>query len=376
MTVDETIVNNRRVLGDRKNADNIQRGIPGKPAVTKRAPKVKSDKPRVSDPENGSVSTRGQLRRRRAEGESPRREAPAVRNSSSSDGSQARRYSREHEICAFDKARMDQPQCVAEYAGDIFRTLRGVENKYRVSENYFERQEDINEKMRTIMIDWLVEVALKFNIQDEALYLAVNLIDRYLAVKPVRRNALQLVGITCLFIAAKYEEIYPPELRDFCMITNDAYTDKQIIDMEMDILNALQFHVTVPSSLTFLKRFMAIAGIEKGTDVYELALMCLELTLPEYQVIAYSPSRLACASLFLAIRVLSMGEEPGADDLSRCWPRVLVQLTGETDRTIRPCTKLLVNFLVRSKGRATFKKYSRKGNKVASGQKVQSVVQA
>jgi len=78
--------------------------------------------------------------------------------------------------------------------------------------------------MRSILVDWLVEVHLKFKLVPETLYLVVNLIDRYLAKKEVTRSKLQLVGVTALFIATKYEEIYPPELRDLVYICDRAYT--------------------------------------------------------------------------------------------------------------------------------------------------------
>jgi G2/mitotic-specific cyclin-B, other len=55
------------------------------------------------------------------------------------------------------------------------------------SANYMTKQEDINEKMRSILIDWLVEVHLKFKLVPESLYLTVNLIDRYLEREQVNR---------------------------------------------------------------------------------------------------------------------------------------------------------------------------------------------
>ena len=84
-------------------------------------------------------------------------------------------------------------------------------------------QEDINEKMRTVLVDWLIEVHLKFKLLPETLYLTVNLIDRYLALESVSRKRLQLVGVTAMLIASKYEEIYPPEIKDFVFVTDQAY---------------------------------------------------------------------------------------------------------------------------------------------------------
>jgi len=89
---------------------------------------------------------------------------------------------------------------------------------------FMDFQEDINEKMRAILVDWLVEVHLKFKLLPETLYLTVNLIDRYLCKEQVHRSKLQLVGVTAMLIASKYEEIYPPIVKDFVYITDNAYT--------------------------------------------------------------------------------------------------------------------------------------------------------
>ena len=90
-------------------------------------------------------------------------------------------------------------------------------------------QEDINEKMRTVLVDWLIEVHLKFKLLPETLYLTVNLIDRYLALESVSRKRLQLVGVTAMLIASKYEEIYPPEIKDFVFVTDQAYNRDDVL---------------------------------------------------------------------------------------------------------------------------------------------------
>ena len=108
-----------------------------------------------------------------------------------------------------------------------------------------EKQTDVNEKMRAILIDWLVEVHLKFKLMVETLYLTVNLIDRFLEKEQITRNKLQLVGVTAMFIASKYEEIYAPECRDFVYISDKAYTRDEILRMEGLMLSCLLY--TSPS---------------------------------------------------------------------------------------------------------------------------------
>ena len=85
-------------------------------------------------------------------------------------------------------------------------------------------QKEINDKMRAILVDWLIEVHSKFKLQKETLFLTINIIDRFLEKTIVSKSKLQLVGVTALLIASKYEEIYPPEVKDFVYITDRAYS--------------------------------------------------------------------------------------------------------------------------------------------------------
>ena len=113
-------------------------------------------------------------------------------------------------------------------------------------------QSDINASMREILVDWLIEVHLKFKLLPETLYLTVNLIDRYLEKQNVLRNKLQLVGVTAMLIASKYEEIYPPIVTDFVYITDNAYDKQEILEMEYNILIKLEFSLNIHSSYRFL----------------------------------------------------------------------------------------------------------------------------
>lgn len=78
--------------------------------------------------------------------------------------------------------------------------------------DYMDLQPDINAKMRSILVDWLIEVHRKFELTPETLYLTMNIVDRFLSVKVVPRKELQLLGISAMVIACKYEEIWAPEV--------------------------------------------------------------------------------------------------------------------------------------------------------------------
>merc|ERR1719281_1900458 len=251
---------------------------------------------------------------------------------------------------ATDRKDAENVQCVVEYVADVYQHLRHVEERYLVQPDYMSRQGDINEKMRGILVDWLVEVHLKYKLKPETLFLAVNLIDRFLEKKQVTRKRLQLVGVTGLLIAAKYEEIYPPEVKDFVYITDKAYTKEEVLQMEIAMLNALEFHITCPTPISFLERYERINGCDEVHR--QLARYVCELTILDMKFLKYSPSLLAASALFLANKLLR--QHPS-------WPSSLIQNTRYTENLIKGCAKEICEVLEsadRASLQAVRKKYA------------------
>ncbi|XP_026382447.1 cyclin-B2-1-like [Papaver somniferum] len=116
------------------------------------------------------------------------------------------------------------------------------------------QQSDINEKMRAILVDWLIEVHYKFELMDETLFLMVNIIDIFLARQTVEQKKLQLVGITAMLLACKYDEVSVPVVDDLFLISGKAYTRKEVLAMEKLIVNTLQFNMSVRIELRNYRR--------------------------------------------------------------------------------------------------------------------------
>ena len=123
-------------------------------------------------------------------------------------------------------------------------------------------QHDINPVMRGILVDWLVEVAEEYKLSQENLYLSTNYVDRFLSVMPVLRGRLQLVGVTCMLIASKYEEIFAPQVEDFVYITDSTYSAAEVLQMEVTVLNALRFNLTAVTPYCFLKRLTSVLDFD------------------------------------------------------------------------------------------------------------------
>ncbi|GFS42148.1 cyclin-dependent protein kinase 3;2 [Actinidia rufa] len=120
-------------------------------------------------------------------------------------------------------------------------------------------QKDINPAMRDILLDWLVEVAEEYKLVSDTLYLTVSYVDRFLSHHFVNRNKLQLLGISCMLIASKYEEISPPHVEDFCYITDNTYSKEEVVSMERDVLIFLNYEMSTPTIKTFLRIFTRAA---------------------------------------------------------------------------------------------------------------------
>lgn len=224
------------------------------------------------------------------------------------------------------------PQLVDEYVDDIFQHLKEIEFNITTNPLYMKSQTDINEKMRAILIDWLVEVHLKFKLVPETLFLTVNLIDRYLNKKTIMRNRLQLVGVTAMLIACKYEEIYAPEVKDFVYITDKAYTKDEIFAMESDILLTLDFNVTVPSSFRYMEIFNRYLKLEENAIMFCRYL--LELFLVEYKMIKYNPSLLAASTMYITLKITKKMEA-----------EKVTELIGYTDEVLKECAKDICQIL-------------------------------
>jgi hypothetical protein len=168
----------------------------------------------------------------------------------------------------------------------------------RPSPDYMERQFELNGMMRSILVDWLVEVHIKFRLQQETLYLCINIIDRYLSRRIIGRGHLQLVGVTALLLACKYEEIYPPEVKDCVYITDRAYTRQNVLDMEADIVDALKFKMSVPTGYPFLERFLHITKASRS--VQDLSHFYMEKMLQEYGMLNFRASLVAATVVCLA----------------------------------------------------------------------------
>ncbi|XP_042381779.1 G2/mitotic-specific cyclin S13-7-like [Zingiber officinale] len=249
-----------------------------------------------------------------------------------------------------DAADAENQLAVVDYVEDIYKFYKSSEHASK-PHDYMDSQVEINAKMRTILADWLIEVNHKLQLAPETLYLTFNIIDRYLSMEfQTLFKEFQLVGVSAMLIASKYEEIWAPEVNDFLWMTDRSYSREQVLGMEKRILNKLEWNLTVPTPYVFLVRFIKAAACDK--EMEHMVFFFAELALMNYSMIMFCPSLVASSAVYAAQCTLNK---------SPVWSERLKRHTGFSEDQLLDCTEMLVNshaMARESKWKAAYKKYA------------------
>ncbi|KAJ3787012.1 cyclin-like protein [Lentinula aff. detonsa] len=211
------------------------------------------------------------------------------------------------------------PNMVSEYAGEIFEYMSGLEEMMMPRADYMDSQSELTWDMRATLIDWLLQVHLRYHMLPETLWITINIIDRFLSQRTVSVVKLQLVGITAIFIAAKYEEILAPSVDEFVFMTDEGFKKDEILKGERIILQALDFQIShYCSPYNWMRR------ISKADD-YDLQTRTLSKFLIEVTLIDCRFLR-AKASLIAAVGMYSARTMLGGD-----WNDSFVYYSGYTE---------------------------------------------
>jgi cyclin B len=202
---------------------------------------------------------------------------------------------------------------------------------------YMTQQNEINPKMRAILVDWIVEVHYKFRLERPTLWLAVNLLDRYLAKNVVSRSNLQLVGVCALLIACKFEEIRPPEVHDCVYMTDYAYTRENILGMEVKILKDLDYQLCVPTGYHFLTKYVNTFDLCETEK--QLAFYFAERNLQEYETLGIQPDVFSAAALYAAIRAWAALQ---GRPLESCWTEAHQTETKRSEAELLPLAAVIL----------------------------------
>lgn len=236
---------------------------------------------------------------------------------------------------------MRDPQMVAEFASDIYKNMRKMETLLKVDEDYLTKVQlptEVKDTSRAFLIEWIIDVHRKFRLRPETLYVTVFIVDRYLSLKQIKKSELHILGVTSLLISTKYEEIYPPQLKELLNVSENKFNKAEVLKLEMDILITLQFDLTSPSSYRFLERFRKLSSAVASDDkVFYFAQYLMEIALLDSSLLKYNGSELAAATLILAAK--------GIKKIS-VWNKEMVRATDYTDEHLQPIVEDVKGFIV------------------------------
>lgn len=221
-------------------------------------------------------------------------------------------------------------------SNDIYLYIRQLESKLALRDNFLSHQTQMTSRMRSRLVDWIIAVHHQFKLLPETLYLTIALMDRFFEREVVSKDKIQLCGVTAFFIASKYEEIYPPEVREFLSIC-ESCNKQDLLKMEISFLRSLKFDLSNPLPLHFLRRFSKAAHAD--SRIHTMAKYLMELSLIDYDCSQWKPSLLAATALYLTLQLISATPD---------WNETLVFYSNYTEKQLLPHVSTMCKLLLKT----------------------------
>lgn len=223
-------------------------------------------------------------------------------------------------------------QDVTDYIKDVMSYLKSREHSHQVINfDYLKKQEAINNSMRFILVDWLLEIHKRLKLFPETMYLCVNILDRFLEKHQVSKEKLQLVGATSLFIASKYEDIYHVDTENLISLCAGIYQREDFLNMESLILSTLDYNLTVVTCWPFIERFIRCADCSENAQL--MAYYFSELSFLDEKFLQFESSRIASACIYLAQLM---------DNVQNPWDKVMKYYSQYEKEDLISCCQLLL----------------------------------
>ncbi|KAF7315103.1 MFS domain-containing protein [Mycena indigotica] len=250
-----------------------------------------------------------------------------------------------------DAADHDDPSMASEYVVEIQEYVRQTELKTMPNPKYILSQPEITWAMRALLNEWLIQVHLRFSLLPETLFLCANLIDRFLSTRTASTNKLQLVGMACLLIAAKYEETIAPAVENYVIISEGATTAQEMLTAEQHILRSINWDMSYTGPMHFLRRISKADNYAPHTRT--LGKYLAEIYLLDHRLLGVPPSMISAAAMWLAR--LALGETT--------WTPTLAHYAGYRESALIPVANVMLRYLLQPiKHESFYKKYAGKRN--------------
>ena len=216
-----------------------------------------------------------------------------------------------------------------EYGQSILNYIRSMEVNHTTNDCLIRHK--ITPALRARMIDWKIEVLTNFKCDDQTFFLAVSLMDRYFKGKqePREISDLHIIGVTCMFIASKYEDIYPLKMKMvYEKIAHQKLAIEDIKALELDILQTINYQIPTPTPLDFLKVYLKEVlnighvgktsltkeekeAIPTSSDTYEgirlliykMAMYLGKMAMHDYELSGRKPSLVGIGAFYVALKI-------------------------------------------------------------------------
>jgi len=253
----------------------------------------------------------------------------------------------------------------------------------------YETHRDLTNRMRTILVDWLVEVCEECKLSNIVLASSIQLVDRVLNLSPqdakmngngvgrILREMVQCVGCACVMIAAKMEDggSRPPSVDDFVYLSDNTYMPEQILEMELGICTSLKFQLKSITPFHFLERFVLAACVAERNNLeqkgelyfnsqrYNVLAMMTRFLLEQIAVDVDLVSGFQCPSSKLAAAAVYLAKAACFGTNSTIWTETLEHYTGFSKDALQGTVLILVESWKLSSSsveKAVFNKYSKR----------------
>eukprot|EP00162_Nutomonas_longa_P025207 comp9860_c0_seq1/m.11567 comp9860_c0_seq1/g.11567 ORF comp9860_c0_seq1/g.11567 comp9860_c0_seq1/m.11567 type:complete len:281 (-) comp9860_c0_seq1:25-867(-) len=232
---------------------------------------------------------------------------------------------------------------LSDYASDMLQEMLSRERSMFNPPN----QAYMTFRHRRTLVDWMSEMGTYFHFQPSCIHTSISYLDRILSSYSFKTNELQLVAMGCLMIAAKFEEkyTYVPTVQDLCDATRNLYSNQAILNMEIKLLEALNWQLSTSTPAHFLGMYLAASWgngeVMQGNNVpwgtlkrylYKHACFYADLCLQQIGFSFFLPSHIAASSMCCARKRLA---------ITPLWPDALRIITGKTLEDIDECVNMI-----------------------------------
>ncbi|KAJ4495493.1 cyclin-like protein [Lentinula lateritia] len=229
----------------------------------------------------------------------------------------------------------EDPFMAPEYVHEIMEYMKELEIRTAPTPDYMDYHSELDWEKRFILIEWILSIHSRYNFLAESFFLFVNVMDRFLSLRPtVALSKLQLVGVSCFCAAVKFEEGVAPSTDELVLLTGEIYSADEICKAERYVLKTIDWDLSFPGPMSWLRRGSKADDLDPVARTFAKYLLELACFAPE--LVATPSSLVAATSLWLAR--LTLGREE--------WTHNLIHYTSYKEREIIPVAEVLLSSVI------------------------------